>query len=151
MLDQSPTSVSAPPPKPTPRRFVVRVAMTSSGQAVLTEKDGKREKLVMYTPFERVRPRLRSGETVAFFWAEMEDGILDLGERAPSEKEWDVYDPKSPPRLPPGPLSPSRPSQARDRCPCGAPTHKEMCRDAIAAMNGRRFAGWKAPGMEHAA
>lgn len=94
----SPTSVNEPPPKPSPRRFIVRVEADprrNKGQARLTEKDGKREKLVMDVPIGRVAPRLMKGETEAFFIAELDgaSGVLDLCERAPEGKTWTVFDP----------------------------------------------------------
>ena len=143
------TSIAPPPPKPSPRRFVVRVEADprhNGGQARLTEKDGKREKLVMDVPIGRVRPRLEKGEIEAFFWAELDgvSGVLDLADRAPKEKEWSVYDPAKPKMLGPGPDAPLL-------CPCGAPRHKDLCRDAQVRLRGGRNSTWRAPGMEASA
>ena len=147
----SPASVNEPPPKPSPRRFIVRVEADpcrNKGQARLTEKDGKREKLVMDVPIGRVAPRLLPGETEAFFVAELDgaSGVLDLGERAPEEKTWTVFDPAKPKMLIAAPETPT--AEAPDLCPCGAPRHKDLCRDAQVRLRGGRVSTWRAPGME---
>ena len=136
------TSTSRPP-KVEGRALVVRVARTSSDQAVITEREGKRERLVMHVPFARVVSRMR-GQSVAFFTAEIESasGVLELIEHAPPEKGWNVIIERRDPPARHLMLGP-----APERCPCGAPRHKEMCRDAIADMNGRRSMRWRAPGM----
>lgn len=143
-MNESPTSISTPPPppKPPPRRFVVRVEADptkNGGQARLTERDGKKERLVMDVPIGRVQPRLTKGETVAFFWAEVDGGtgVLDLCERAPIGKQWTVTEPE--PRL----LGPG-PAAGDGLCPCGAPKHKDLCRDALVRLRGGRTAVWRA-------
>ena len=138
------TSTSRPP-KVEGRALIVRVARTSLDQAVITEREGKREKLVMRVPFARVVSRMR-GQSVAFFTAEIDglSGVLELIEHAPLEKGWDVIGERVPSTKQADPLMLG---PAPERCPCGAPKHKEMCRDAIADMNGRRSMRWRAPGM----
>ena len=135
-----------PPPKPSPRRFIVRVVADPArhgGQARLIEKVGKSEKFVMDVPIGRVVPRLQKGETEAFFVAELdgESGVLELGERAPKEKQWHVNAPAKPKAISSGP----------PLCPCGAPQHKDLCRDAQVRLRGGRVSTWRAPGMESGA
>ena len=149
-----PMSTSASrPPKVEGRALIVRVARTSLDQAIITEREGKREKLVMHVPFARVAARMR-GQSVAFFTAEVdgESGVLELIEHSPPEKGWNVIGERAEPqttaslsRYALGPYTGTL--VGPERCPCGAPKHKEMCRDAIAYMNGRRSARWRAPGM----
>ena len=139
-----PMSTSASrPPKAEGRALVVRVGRTGLDQAVITEREGKREKFVMSVPFARVASRMR-GQSAAFFTAEIdsESGVLDLITPAPPEKGWNVVARRAPSAVQHLMLGP-----APERCPCGAPRHKEMCRDALAYMNGRRSARWRAPGM----
>lgn len=166
-VSSSPTSVNEPPPKPAPRVFVVRVEADprrNKGQARITEKDekNKREKLVMDVPIGRVSPRFLKGETEAFFIAELDatSGVLDLCERAPLAKTWTVVDAPAAKMLGPASTAVAKPAATapasepastneEDLCPCGAPRHKDLCRDAQIRLRGGRVSTWRAPGMEN--
>ena len=149
-IDSSgPVSVFVTPsPKVEGRSLVVRVARTCADEAVITERDGKREKLVMRVPFARVAARMR-GQSVAFFTAEIDggSGVLELIEHVATEKGWAAIKNETSASLAAFAAPVHGTLATPERCPCGAPKHKEMCRDALAIMNGRRSARWRAPGM----
>lgn len=154
VTDLSPTSESVPP-KPAPQRLVVRVENDPRrhDQLILTAKDGK---VLMHVPFGRLSCRLKRWERVAFFQAEIEDDTLHLEGRAPVEKHWVTAEERRREERQgaqqsllltagAGPLH--HLSAPAGHCPCGAPQHKGMCRDAFIEMKGQRSALWRAPGM----
>lgn len=138
VTDASPLSESPPPQKSPPLRLVVRVETDPQKheEVVITNKEGH---VLMHVPFGRLSCRLHKRERIAFFQAQIENGILELGERAPLAKHWETKEEKK------AALVIFAQLEHREReatCVCGAPQHRGLCRDAIAEMKGRRTMMW---------
>ena len=148
----SSTSVSIPAKEPLPKQ-VVRIDIDREHeQAILSDAQGR---VLMRVPAGRLAARLVPGEVVAFFWAEIGNGILELDERAARKHHWKTAAERGaasaaaeraalPLRVLPMVIVPRRLSDGTVLCPgCDLPTHKGMCRDAIRAAKGLSPVRWQ--------
>lgn len=146
-IGPSPTSDSIPTKEPLPKQ-VVRIDIDREHeQAILSDAQGH---VLMRVAAGRLAARLVPGEVVAFFWAEIGNGILELDERAAAKHCWTTAAERGevPPVLPlrvlPMVIVPARLSDVTVLCPgCELPTHKGMCRDAIRAAKGLEPVRWQ--------